>query len=499
MASNSTTTMKTCPCPLTACNTINNNNNQAPKAKLTNRPSKTVVCLRETTAFKLSEVEPATKTTSTTKTSSSPPSAVCTCTCNCFNAVASDIEVHSVDVDMAHDAWLDAARPYVPVYQELVGAQLSPAPSATYYTLTESGHRGLEVATDQLHEMFFKATEYVMDHEAEVGHYFHIPSSLWPKIRASWAKSKHDIISGRFDFALTNEGIKVYEYNADSASCLLECGYTQDAWSIGAGIGSVGRSSSHTLFAQLVAAWKGKALDGPLHLMCDNDLEERYHAMYMQSAAEAAGIPCHLLIGLDGITSTDDGRYFDADHREIRNVWKTWCWRTVMNQVEAAESGSLPATSFRLMDLLLDENVRVFEPLWTLLAGSKAILPILSTLYPTNPFLLKSSFEEKDVATSGRGYVAKPVMGRTGSNISLYSASHELLNETGGRWVDDTIVYQELAMLPKYKNQFVQVNTWAINGHFGGTVLRQDASSIIGLNSEIPSLRIVPNPTEAVA
>ncbi|RHY05815.1 hypothetical protein DYB36_006296 [Aphanomyces astaci] len=419
------------------------------------------------------------------------------------NAVTSDLTVRSVHIasDPPASTWLDHSLPYVPIYNELKTPFSPSSPAASYYTITESGHAGLEHATDELHDMFFKATEFVLDNEGEVGKFFHIPDVLWPKIRRSWAISKHDVVSGRFDFALTSGGIKVYEYNADSASCLLECGYVQDAWAAAAGVASVGRSSSATLFQQLVQTWKSLSIVGSLHIMCDRDIEERYHATYMQAAAEAAGITCFLVVGIDGITWTDGDKQGlqDSAGRRIENVWKTWCWRTVMNQVEAREEASmLPSFELpskpQLMDILLHDSIRVFEPLWTLLAGSKAILPILSKMYPHSPYLLKSSFDERDVSAFTSGYVAKPVMGRTGSNISLYSADRQLLNETGGRWVTDTIVYQELAMLPKFNDaMYVQVNTWAIHGRFGGTVLRQDASSIIGLNSDIPSLRVVPD------
>ncbi|KAH9163853.1 hypothetical protein LEN26_000300 [Aphanomyces euteiches] len=409
------------------------------------------------------------------------------------NAVKSDMNVHELQSIPENVNWLDDALPYVPIYREL-GALCT---SSVYYTVTESCHSALEHATGQLHDMFFQATQYVLEHEAEVGGYFHIPTVLWPLIRRSWARSKHDIVSARFDFALTDDGIKVYEYNADSASCLLECGYIQDAWSTAAGIASVGRSSSATLFAQLVQTWKLLKVDGPLHIMCDRDIEERYHATYMQAAAEAAGIPCVFVVGIDSISWSADRSYLqDASGTRIANVWKTWCWRTVMNQVEAREASKASNSSpplLQLMDILLHESIRVFEPLWTLLAGSKAILPILSQLFPSNPYLLKSSFDEADVAKYTRGYVAKPVMGRTGSNISLFSPDKKLIKETGGRWANDTIVYQELAMLPQFRDMYVQVNTWAIHGKFGGTVLRQDASSIIGLNSDIPPLRVVPD------
>ncbi|KAF0697738.1 hypothetical protein As57867_011547, partial [Aphanomyces stellatus] len=137
-------------------------------------------------------------------------------------------------------------------------------------------------------------------------------------------------------------------------------------------------------------------------------------------------------------------------------------------------------------------SVRVFEPLWTVLPSSKAILPILNQLAPDNPYLLRSSFDVQDISTFKSGYVAKPVMGRTGANVSIYNEGGDLISATAGKWLNDTIVYQEIALLPKYEDGgHVQVNAWAIDGKYGGTVLRVDESNIVGLNSGIYAMRVV--------
>jgi glutathionylspermidine amidase/synthetase len=66
------------------------------------------------------------------------------------------------------------------------------------------------------------------------------------------------------------------QYNADSASCLLECGYVQHQWAKAVGLSSTpGRDTGDTLFDQLVEAWKKKSVTTTLHLMCDDDDEER--------------------------------------------------------------------------------------------------------------------------------------------------------------------------------------------------------------------------------
>ncbi|OQS00664.1 bifunctional glutathionylspermidine amidase/glutathionylspermidine synthetase [Achlya hypogyna] len=407
------------------------------------------------------------------------------------NSFMKDLAVHTVVIPPSAAAapWLDASKPYVPVFQEQYGTHLTALETSSYYTLTESGQAGVEAATASLHALFVEATEYVLTHEAEMAPYFHIPAALWPKIQRSFQTSKHDTVSGRFDFALTPHGIKVYEYNADSASCLFECGHTQDEWSRVAGVDTIGRSSSDKLFTQLVAAWEGKKVQGVLHFLCDNDHEERYHSLYMMSAAQAAGIECVLVVGVDDLSWSKTGDVLDAEGRPIRNVWKTWAWQTVIAQFE---DGTEAKDSVRVMDVMLHDQVRVFEPLWTVLPSSKAILPILSQLAPQNPYLLRASFDESAVTTFVGGYVAKPVMGRTGANVSIYDAEHQLISATAGKWDQDTIVYQEIALLPKLEDgKYVQVNTWAIDGVYGGTVLRIDESNIIGLSSGIHAMRVV--------
>ena len=426
------------------------------------------------------------------------------------NCVSDQIQKRSVTLssDLIKKPWLDTNVEYLRSFVDAYGADLaSPDEPSVFYTLTESGDEALQFATNELHKIFLSATDYVLHHEKEIGHHFKIPAKLWPKIRKSWFRNRRDLISGRLDFAITENGMKVYEYNADSASCLLECGFIQDRWSDVAGIGNAGRSNSSELFEKLIATWKEKAVEGPLHLLCDDDKEERYHTMYMKAAAEEAGITCYMQVGLDGISWNEDGNLEDCDSRVIKNVWKTWSWRTALNQLsedeiihyldrdeEFYECKKSPEKTSKpqLVDILLHSNIRIFEPLWTILPSSKAILPVLWSLKPKHPYLLNSSFDLSPEFVRA-GYVAKPVTGRAGANVSLFGAQGELIEKTEGKWTEDTLVYQELSMLPKFDDDYVQFCTWAINGTYGGTVLRVDRSGIINMQSKVYPVRVVPD------
>ncbi|OQS00676.1 bifunctional glutathionylspermidine amidase/glutathionylspermidine synthetase [Achlya hypogyna] len=414
-----------------------------------------------------------------------------------------------VSPEVAARPWLDATLPHVHTFLTSPGAAITPG-VVPYFTLTAHGQRALEYATNHLHHMFLDATDYVLHHEKEFGSYFRIPPKLWPRIRRSWFRRKPDFVAGRFDFALTPTGIKVYEYNADSASCLLECGLTQDAWAAATGVAAVGQSNSDGLFAKLVATWQARRVEGPLHLLCDDDPEEIYHAQFMAAAAAAAGLAAHVVVGLGSIVRSDRD-LVDAKGVVLRNVWKTWAWRTALNELsddewaaflleeDAVDPKALATPKYReragtssvlLVDVLLHPAVRVFEPLWTVLPSSKAILPVLAKLYPKHPLLLAAAFElTPELAATG--YAVKPVAGRAGANVSVVAPDGSVLEQSEGRWADDTLVYQELALLPQYGGDFVQLGAWAIGGEYGGTVVRADPTNIIRLGSPLYSMRVV--------
>ncbi|KAF0701394.1 Aste57867_8096 [Aphanomyces stellatus] len=426
-----------------------------------------------------------------------------------------DLHRHVVTLtpEQLQSPWMDSTRPYVRTFQAHFSAALASSSSSAYFSVTSRGQAALEYATDHLHHMFLDATDYVLHHEKELGHHFRLPAALWPRIRRSWFRRKPDILAGRFDFTLTDTGIKVYEYNADSASCLMECGYNQDAWAAAAHL--PGRSNSNELFSKLTAAWIAKTVIGPLHLLCDADPEELYHTEYMKAAAEAAGLTCHVVVGLATLARHgyvgNKHDIVDGNGVVLQNVWKTWSWRTAINELSDAEWNEYviddvadpkdlvtpklrvraQSESIKLIDVLLHPTVRIFEPLWTVLPSSKAILPVLTQLYPNHPMLLHSSFDlTPDLQASG--YVQKPVAGRAGENVSIVAADGRVLVASEGKWADDTPIYQELALLPKFDDgKSVQLGTWAVNGAYGGTVVRSDDSHIIRMNSDVYALRVL--------
>ena len=400
--------------------------------------------------------------------------------------------------------WLDETAPAEKSYVEFMGGHRLASRDdhlGRYFVMSETARTEVKRATNELHAMFMHATDYVLDHP-DILERFNLPAALLPRLRNSWQNRRTHNITARFDFALSEKGLKVYEYNADSAGCHMECGLVQGRWATHHGV-TAGRDPGARLAEALSRAWYDSHVDGPLHILQDEDKEEDYHALYMKAAAEAAGARCKLVRGLDGLGWDKAGRVVDADGERIDWVWKTWAWETALDQLrdEALdEAAFLESHKFeevrdhppRLIDVLLRPEVMVFEPMWSLIPSNKAILPVLWHLYPRSPYLLETHFELTD-GLAARGYVKKPIVGRCGGNIALVDSDARVLEETEGQFHDRDDIYQELFPLPEIGGLYTQVCTFTVDGIDAGACVRCDTSMVIRSHSDLLALRVVPD------
>ena len=396
--------------------------------------------------------------------------------------------------------WLNLANPDEAAFVEMMrGHRLTNVDKDLYkyFLVSETAEAELKRATNELHAMLMHATNYVLQDDARLEK-FNIPSVLWPKIHRSWDNRRNQMITGRFDFCMTERGLKLYEYNCDSAACHMECGKVQGAWARHFGV-RIGTDPGEDLQERLAEAWHDSGVDQPIHIMIDRELEETYHALFLRSTMEAGGLSCRLVRGLEGLHWDDEGNVRDAAGGPIRWIWKTWAWETALDQLrkeedEDAQHAILHARmhtgSPRLMDVLFHPRTIVFEPLWTLVTSNKAILPVLWQMFPENRYLLDTSYELTPSLQS-RGYVSKPIAGRRGHNITIVDQNADVIEGTTGRFDDQDLIYQELSPLPKLGDRYVQLCTFSVMGTYGGACIRTDPSPIIVADSDLLPLRMV--------
>jgi len=418
-----------------------------------------------------------------------------------FNIEEREIEEPTDD----GNPWLNIANDDEAAYVEFMkGDKLNSDPQnrLRYYRISETALAELRRATNELHALFMHATNYVLSDDSRLDP-FRIPRALWPKIHQSWSNRRNQMITGRFDFSLSERGLKVYEYNCDSASCHMETGKIQGKWAEHYGCDE-GEDAGEDLQELLAGAWRHSdhsVVDDVLHIMQDFDPEETYRSLCMQDAMREAGIESKIIHGVSGLRWEPDGGIADADGVRVRWVWKTWAWETALDQLreeceddeielETYGPGRPPSTPPRLVDVLLRKDVMVYEPLWTLIPSNKAILPVLWSLFPEYPYLLNTSYELTDELRHA-GYVVKPIVGRGGANISIYDRHENLRAETAGAFENRDHVYQQRFKLPRAGKYNVQISTFSAAGRYAGAGVRVDESDVITMKSENLALRVV--------
>lgn len=392
--------------------------------------------------------------------------------------------------------WLNEKDPLQKAYVAANGHFINRDPYQ-YFTISESAEQELIKATNELHLMYLHATDKVMKDDNLLA-LFDIPKILWPRLRLSWQRRRHHMITGRMDFCMDERGLKVYEYNADSASCHTEGGLILEQW-LKQGYYGTGHNPAEGLLDELAGAWKHSRARPFVHIMQDKDLEENYHAQFIQRSLTRAGFESKNSLGLDELRWDAAGQLIDADGRLVNCVWKTRAWETAIEQVRevsAEEYAAVPIRTghpqneVRLIDVLLRPEVLVFEPLWTVIPGNKAILPVLWSLFPHHRYLLDTDFEVNDELAK-TGYAVKPISGRCGNNIDLIGPQDELLDKTSGQFVDRKNIYQQLWCLPKVDGKYIQVCTFTVGGNYGGTCLRGDSSLVVKKESDIEPLIVL--------
>ncbi|WP_318410495.1 bifunctional glutathionylspermidine amidase/synthase [Photobacterium leiognathi] len=366
-----------------------------------------------------------------------------------------------------------------------------------YFTISESAEQELAKATNELHLMYLHATDKVLQDD-NLLELFDIPKILWPRLRLSWQQHRHSMLTGRLDFCMDENGLKAYEYNADSASCHTEACLIIQKWAEQGG-DITENSPAEDLLNELASVWKYSQSYDFVHIMQDDDAEEDYHALFMQKALTLAGIESKIIKGLDTIHWNEMGQIIDDDKRLIQCVWKTWAWETAIDQVREVSSSEYaavpihtgyPDTKVRLIDVLLRPEIKVFEPLWTVIPSNKAILPVLWSLFPHHHYLLDTDFEVTDELRQS-GYAIKPIAGRCGSNIDLVNHNQALLDKTDGNFSDQKNIYQQLWCLPNVEGKYLQLCTFTVDGNYGGVCLRSDDSLVIKKDSDIEPLIVL--------
>lgn len=330
------------------------------------------------------------------------------------------------------------------------------------YVLSDFEVDQLESATAELHEMALNAAQLVVGSQRYEE--FAIPREWVPAIERSWHAYRDNrpdgfTLFGRMD--LSYDGVappKLLEYNADTPTACLEASVAQWQW-----LQAVRPSSDqfNSLHEQLIAIWqklRARSSAPRLHFAAVADSQEDWGNLdYLRDTAIQAGWQTFSLpverIGWNG------AKFVDEFNVPIEVLVKLYPWEWLVRE----DFG--PA--------LLTSTMQVIEPAWKMLLSNKAILVVLWELYPNHPNLLPAYYEP---APLGSRYVKKPKLAREGANVSIVEGA--TVKSTEGHYGTEGFVYQSLAPLPRFGEDYALIGSWIVGDKPAGIGIREDTSPI---------------------
>lgn len=335
-----------------------------------------------------------------------------------------------------------------------------------YYVFDDGEINTLTKATKELHQMYFSAARHII----KTGDYARlgIDDESAVLIEQSFQPDTPTLY-GRFDLCYDGTNTpKLYEYNADTPTLILESGVAQRHWlQTHENLGHAKQCNS--IYERLMVEFR--ALKGrTLYLTAMSDESEDVMATrHLQDIARQSGLDARFIDISDiGFHETQQA-FVDLYDEPIELLFKLYPWEWLL-QEEFGQHIANGRTTF-------------IEPAYKLLFSNKAMLAVLWELFPDHPNLLPTYLEASQF--SGE-FIKKPYFSRQGANISLHT--HDFSLQTGGNYGTEGFVYQQAQLPPTFTDQHgnikhAVISSWIIGHGAAGIGIRESHSAITGDDS----------------
>lgn len=339
----------------------------------------------------------------------------------------------------------------------------------------------LEDVTAELHGLAMQAVRHMAQDPSILARH-RLPPGSGDYLARSLADPDGTSIYGRFDLAWDGDGPpKLLEYNADTPAGLVEAAVCQWMWLEDL---HPDHDQWNLIHERLVQGWRQLRQRSGISRMHfavgqDEPTEDWATVAYLRDTAQEAG-----LVAL-GITMEEIGwelperRFVDLAREPITHCFKMYPTEWML------DSGF----GRHLMD---GAQTRWIEPPWKLLAGSKALLPVLWELFPGHPNLVPAYFDHPHGLAA---YAAKPLFGWEGDGVRLVSPDGDeesAATHTRGQ----ALVYQQYVPLPEFDGNHPVLGTWVVDGRPAGLGVRESTNLITNTHARfVPHLMLTPRST----
>ena len=331
-----------------------------------------------------------------------------------------------------------------------------------YYEFTSEEVTALERATQDLYSMVCDAVEYLITHDRLPE--MQIPVGVKDYIRQSWERDELSVY-GRFDLFFDGREIKLYEFNADTPTSLLESAIIQWNWKEDC---FPDKDQYNSIHEGLVQSWKDMYKPrSSVHFVgsLENN-EDTGTLQYLASTAMDAGISTRVMDIAD--MNLNEGQFYDPSGERITDCFKLYPWEWMIGE---SEVGCLA-------------DIHWIEPIWKAVMSNKAILTVLYELFPNSPYVLPAFLSRPQFGI----FCKKPIYSREGHNVSIVEVhdwnEKARIAETAGDYGEEGYVYQAYIRPTPYQGRYPIVGSWVIGGEPAGIGIRENNNEITDNLSE---------------
>lgn len=400
-------------------------------------------------------------------------------------------------------------------------------PDDRYYSFTVAEIELIERAGRDVFDMCCEAADYLVQHPDKITQKMAIPAFALQQIVESWNREPAwGSVYGRFDVCfggldhpdprlrtpkvraavplgrdvgiqwLANDG-KIYEFNADTPTSLVEAASIQWLWLEQTGHGN---DQYNSITERLIDAWRrNMALieeelgHKPTVFFASGEDEpsgeDAMNVTLMMDTAKIAKVDTKM-ISMEEIANGEDGRFYaiekdesgavkGAEHIDV--IFKLYPWEQMVEQ----HFGEACFKDMENVGRRDEEGEYIGGTVWIeapykMLWSNKAIFAILWELFehdPRSEWLLPTYFEEEKPEWLTK-FARKPIFSREGADITLQDGDTVIQDAETGEYGKEGYIVQELAMPPEFKDEkgvsyYPVLGLWFVDGDPAGMGIRE--------------------------
>ncbi|KAI0384193.1 glutathionylspermidine synthase [Hypomontagnella monticulosa] len=376
-------------------------------------------------------------------------------------------------------------------------------PDDRYYSFTSEEIELLERAAQDVFAMCCEAADYLVEHPEIITGKMAIPAFALKQIKESWNREpawgsvygRFDICYGGLDHPDPRLRVpKFYEFNADTATSVVEAASIQWFWLEQTGHG---KDQFNSLTEKLIEAWKRNLTlieqkvghHVKVHFafgLGEPTGEDAMNTTLLMDTCQQAGWDTKALYMEEIALSRRDGRFYDSQGQHIDVLFKLYPWEYIIEE-------KFGEACFRDMENVGKRNAAgeyVGGTIWIeapykMLWSNKTLFAVLWELFKDDPrskWLLPTYFENEAPASLTR-FARKPIFSREGGDVVLQADGHILQDAKTGYYGKEGYVVQELALLPEFQDRagttyYPVLGLWMIDGEPAGLSVREDRTPI---------------------